>query len=83
LVDTVNAHLQGLLALDAQLRAHLDAQRTAAAQGAWADMVDAYVNEPGAPFRAASWWALEALWPTAERTAAGLTAVARPAVRWR
>lgn len=83
LVDTVNAHLQGLLALDVQLRAHLDAQRTAAAQAAWADMVDAYVNAPGAPFRAASWWALEALWPPAERTAAGLAAAARPAVRWR
>lgn len=83
LVDTVNAHLQGLLALDAQLRAHLDAQRAAEAQAAWHDIVNAYVTKPGAPFRAASWWALEALWPAAARTGAGLAAVARPAVRWR
>lgn len=80
--DSVNAHLQGLLLLDQQLRSHLVAARPAEAAALWAELVDTYVDAPSASFRAAAWWALEALWPEPDRRAHGLFAPSRPQVRW-
>ena len=48
----------------------------------WAELVTTYVEAPSASFRAAAWWALEALWPEPDRRAHGLFAPARPQVRW-
>jgi 5-methylcytosine-specific restriction endonuclease McrA len=75
-VDQVNAHLRGLLAMDRELQGHLQAGRGTDAEATWERMITTYLTSPKQIFRAAAWWAIQSLRP------AGFRAPPRPGVRW-
>ncbi len=84
LEDQVNAHLRlAVLGRDREIRQHLAAGRTAEATASWEEMLTTVLDDPAQPFRAASWCAIGALWPSVATAAHAWNRPARPVVRWR
>lgn len=79
-IDRVNGHLEGLKLTAIEIDKHLAAARLDEAREAFTRLVVQYVNNAGSPFRNAAYWALDALYPEAARSAHGFCALPRPHV---
>lgn len=78
--DQVNTHLKAILGRDKDILEHLSQGRASEAAQVWNDMVDLYLNDPKQPYRGATWWAIETLWPAAERARHGFPDPPKPSV---
>ena len=83
LEDQVNAHLRSaVLGRDRELLQHLTADRTEEATNAWDELLTTVLDDPEQLFRAASWWAVQDLWPSSATVTFGWRRPARPTVSW-
>jgi hypothetical protein len=77
-IDYVNRHLERMRPGWAAIDTDIAAGRPREAKATWDNLVSVYVDDPQQPFRNAAWWALDALYPEAERKKLGFSGFVKP-----
>jgi hypothetical protein len=76
--DDVNRHLRRTLSGRQAIDAAIASNRLTDARAAWRTLLDVVLVDKTQPFRLAVWWALDSLYPAAERRRLGLTGFSKP-----